>query len=197
MIHSLFFKIINKLIYLYHQLEIRNEKHKLGYCGKRVKIEWPNRLNNKIFLYDDVYIYGGAKFIIANGGKFIMKHHAGASQGLTVVTGKHGLRIGRWFHDIMWTGELDEESTITVCEDARLGVNVTLLPNVTIGRGAQIGACSVVTKDIPPYAIAAGNPAKVIRFILSPEEIIEHEKNLYKESERLTLEYLYSIQKES
>lgn len=197
MIYSLIFKALNKLIFIFHQLEMKNEKHKLGHCGKRVKVEWPNRLNDKIFLYDDVYIYGGAKFIISNGGKFIMKHHAGASQGLTVVTGKHGSRIGQWFHDIMWTGELDEESTVTVCEDARLGVNVTLMPNVTIGRGAQIGACSVVTKSIPPYAIAAGIPAKVIRFILTPEEIIEHEKKLYKESERLTLEFLYSIQNES
>lgn len=192
---SLLFKIIDKIIYTYHRLVIKNEKHKLAFCGKRVKIEWPNRLNDKMYLYDDVYIYGGAKFIIAKGGKFIMKHHAGASQGLTVVTGKHGFIIGNWFHDIMWTGERDVESTVTVCEDARLGVNVTLMPNVTIGRGAQIGACSIVTKDIPPYAIAAGNPAKVIRFMLTPEEIIQHEQKLYDESERFTLDFLYSIQK--
>lgn len=71
--------------------------------------------------------------------------------------------------------------------NARLGANVTLLPGVTIGRGAQIGACSVVTKDIPPYAIAAGNPAKVIKFTFTPDEIIEHEKSLYSEDERITL----------
>lgn len=169
---------------------MKYEKSKLGYCGKRVKVEYPNTLNSRIYLYDDVSIYGGARFIISDkgeGGKFIMKRNSGASQGLTVITGKHGHKIGTPFHDTMWSGELDKETTITVCEDARLGANVTLLPGVTIGRGAQIGACSVVTKDIPPYAIAAGNPAKVIKFTFTPDEIIEHEKSLYSEDERITL----------
>lgn len=43
-----------------------------------------------------------------------------------------------------------------------LASRVTVLPGVTIGRGAVVGACSVVTKDIPPMCIAVGNPAKVI-----------------------------------
>lgn len=46
----------------------------------------------------------------------------------------------------MWTGELNTETTIMVEEDACIGANVTILPAVTIGRGAQIGACSVVTR---------------------------------------------------
>ena len=43
-----------------------------------------------------------------------------------------------------------------------LASRVTVLPGVTIGRGAVVGACSVVTKDIPPMCIVAGNPARVI-----------------------------------
>ncbi|WP_303642797.1 DapH/DapD/GlmU-related protein, partial [uncultured Duncaniella sp.] len=46
-----------------------------------------------------------------------------------------------------------------------IGDKATILPNVTLGKGCIIGANSVVTKDIPPYAIACGNPAKVIRYI--------------------------------
>lgn len=191
---KILFKIIYKLIYWKHRFQIKFEKSKLGYCGKNVKIEWPNSLNDKIFLEDDVYIYGGAKFIIGNNGKFIMKHHAGASQGLTVVTGKHGEKVGSWFHDTMWTGELDVESTVVVCEDARLGVNVTLMPNVTIGRGAQIGAGAIVTKDIPPYAVAVGNPARVIKFVFTPNQIIEHEKIMYSPKDRMDLEYIVKIQ---
>lgn len=181
------YRIISKLKHLYRCWVISQEKKKLGHCGQRVKVEWPNTLNEKIFLHDDVYIYGGAKFIIGHGGKFIMKHHAGASQGLTVITGKHGKRVGSWFHDIMWTGELDEESTVTVEEDVQIGANVTLMPGVTIGRGAQIGACSVVTKDIPPYAIAAGCPAKVIKFHFSTDQIIKHESILFSEEDRLAM----------
>ena len=51
-----------------------------------------------------------------------------------------------------------------------IGFGVAILKGVTIGEGSIIGSQSVVTKDIPPYSIAAGNPAKVIR-PLTPEEI--------------------------
>lgn len=44
-----------------------------------------------------------------------------------------------------------------------LGVNVTVLPGVTIGENCQIGAASVVTRDIPDYSVAYGNPARVVK----------------------------------
>jgi acetyltransferase-like isoleucine patch superfamily enzyme len=46
---------------------------------------------------------------------------------------------------------------------ARIGVNVTLLSHITIGEGALVGAGSVVTKDVPAFTVAYGNPAKPIR----------------------------------
>jgi maltose O-acetyltransferase len=51
---------------------------------------------------------------------------------------------------------------ILIEDDAWIGFNTTILKGVTIGQGAVIGACSVVTKDVPAYAIVAGNPARVI-----------------------------------
>ena len=44
-----------------------------------------------------------------------------------------------------------------------IGYGATILPNVTIGNGALVGARAVVTKDIPPLTVAVGNPAKIIR----------------------------------
>ncbi|KAK2834842.1 hypothetical protein FQN49_006859 [Arthroderma sp. PD_2] len=54
---------------------------------------------------------------------------------------------------------------IHIGEDCWIGGNVDILPGVSIGRGATIGAGSVVTKDVPPFHIAAGNPARIIRRI--------------------------------
>jgi len=48
-------------------------------------------------------------------------------------------------------------------DDADLGVGAIVLPGVRVGRGAQVGAGAVVTRDVPPYAVVAGNPARVLR----------------------------------
>ncbi len=53
---------------------------------------------------------------------------------------------------------------IVIGDDVWVGSNVVILPGVTIGDGAVIGAGSIVTKSIPPYAIAVGNPARVARY---------------------------------
>ena len=58
---------------------------------------------------------------------------------------------------------------IHICEGAWLGAGVSVMAGVTIGRYAVVGAASVVTKDIPDYAVAVGNPARVIRY-LDPEK---------------------------
>ncbi|KIW49126.1 hypothetical protein, variant [Exophiala xenobiotica] len=54
---------------------------------------------------------------------------------------------------------------INIGDDCWLGGNVIVLPGVTIGRGCTIGAGSVVTKDIPAFHVAAGNPARVLKKI--------------------------------
>lgn len=59
--------------------------------------------------------------------------------------------------------ELGKE--IHVEEDCWIGGNATVLPGVTIGRGSTVGAGSVVTKDVPPFHVVAGNPARIIRKI--------------------------------
>ncbi|MFW5879256.1 MAG: acyltransferase [bacterium] len=54
---------------------------------------------------------------------------------------------------------------ITVEEDAWIGTKSVIFPGVTIGKCSVVGAGSIVTKDIPPYSVAVGNPARVIKTI--------------------------------
>lgn len=61
---------------------------------------------------------------------------------------------------------------VIIGNDVWIGFRTTILSGVTIGDGAAIGACSIVTRDVPPYAIVVGNPAHIIRYRFD-EEIIK------------------------
>lgn len=66
--------------------------------------------------------------------------------------------------------DYDPASPLTVIgSDVWIGQGVLIKPGVTIGHGAVIGMGSVVTHDIPPYGVAAGNPARLIKMRFSPE----------------------------
>jgi acetyltransferase-like isoleucine patch superfamily enzyme len=57
-----------------------------------------------------------------------------------------------------------------VLRGATIGANATILPGVTIGESAMVAAGAVVTKDVPPRALVAGNPARVIRYLAGEEK---------------------------
>lgn len=59
--------------------------------------------------------------------------------------------------------EVVNTKPIKICKNAWIGMNAVILKGVTVGEGAIVGACSVVTKDVPAFAVVAGNPAKVIK----------------------------------
>lgn len=57
----------------------------------------------------------------------------------------------------------EEERPVTIEDDVWIGARATVLPGVTIGKGAIVGAAAVVTRDVPPYTIVGGNPARVLK----------------------------------
>jgi acetyltransferase-like isoleucine patch superfamily enzyme len=67
--------------------------------------------------------------------------------------------------------EFKEYEKITICHDVWIGARAIILDGVKIGNGAVIAANSVVTKDVMPYAIVGGTPAKLIKYRFSEEKI--------------------------
>jgi len=73
----------------------------------------------------------------------------------------------------------EDDLGVVIEDDVWVGGNATILHGVTIGRGSVIGGNAVVVKSIPPYSIAVGNPARVVRERFSAAQVIEHERALY------------------
>ncbi len=78
----------------------------------------------------------------------------------------------------IWDSGRGDKYRIIVEDDVWIGHGVIILSPATIGRGSIVAAGSVVTRDVPRYAIVGGTPAKVIRMRFTAEQIAEHERLL-------------------
>lgn len=148
-----------------------------------------------LFMEENTSIPGGA-MILNPRSKFIMKKGSFSSYNLCVCPGNHAVVKGVWKHDV--TDAMKDElypdhrydKDIIVEEDVWMGINVTLLNGAHIGRGCIVGAGCVVSGNTPPYSVVVGNPWRIVKFVFSPEEIVEHETKLYSEDKRIPLETL-------
>ncbi|MBP7764790.1 MAG: acyltransferase [Syntrophaceae bacterium] len=96
------------------------------------------------------------------GGKVILQEHSNVSSGAKILGGsnkKEGLSMSSASPSAL---QVVERKTTVLREYAFLGVNSVVMPGITIGTGAVIGAGAVVTKDVPDYEIWVGVPAKKI-----------------------------------
>lgn len=97
-------------------------------------------------------------YIECNGGVEIGRYfHCG--RGLTILSSNHDYKS----NDYIPYGHADIFKPVRIEDFVWCGINVLVLPGVTLGEGSIVGAGSVVTKDIPELAIVAGNPAKIIK----------------------------------
>jgi virginiamycin A acetyltransferase len=98
---------------------------------------------------------------VATGVKFIMNGAAHNIQGLS----SYPFRIfgGEWERNLPSEFSFPYRGDTVVGNDVWLGYDSLIMPGMKIGDGAIVASRSVVTKDVPPYAIVGGNPARVIR----------------------------------
>jgi len=127
----------------------------------------------KIHIGEGCYIGDGTRIWSSDsvhiGNRVYIAHNANIHD-----TNSHSIDAelrGQHFYAIMSTGHPRQNtfdikaSPVIIDDDVWIGFNTTILKGVHIGKGAVIGACSVVTKDVPPSVIVSGNPAKIIRSI--------------------------------
>lgn len=108
-------------------------------------------LANNVNIGKHVFINHGLT-MMARGGIDI-EDNVMIGPNVSLLTANHDLKD----HEIL------HYQKITIKKNAWIGANVTILPGVIVGENAVIGACSVVTKDVPDNAVVVGNPAKVVK----------------------------------
>ncbi|MGD0548583.1 MAG: acyltransferase [Terracidiphilus sp.] len=114
-----------------------------------------------------------AKSVIRIGNKVMF------GPQVTVVGGRHNTaEIGRFMTDVT-EKRPEDDLGVVIEDDVWVGTRAVILRGVTVGRGSIVAAGSVVTKNVPPYAIVAGCPARVIKFRWDVESLIRHEEMLY------------------
>lgn len=98
-----------------------------------------------------------------------------AEDVLFLLGGNHNIEtFSTYPFKVMLLGEEKEawsKGPIIVEDDVWIGTRVIILSGIRIGQGAIIGAGSVVTKDVPPYAIVGGDPARVIKYRFDEETV--------------------------
>lgn len=128
----------------------------LNHCGKNVNIEKGAQFSTQMSLGDNSgigvnatispYVTIGSNVMMGPECMIYTQNHSFANRQVPMIQQGHG-----------------EFKPVVIGNDVWIGGRVIILPGVHIGDGAVIGAGSVVTKDVPPYAIVGGNPAKVIK----------------------------------
>lgn len=165
------------LSYFYNPLALLRMKH----VGKRISIGKGLATNvpSSVFLGNDVSI-GRLSRLFCFGGDIVVQDGCQIGQFFTILSASN-VTIERDTLIASYVAICDENhgidpecgkpyksqplvrKPVRICENCWIGEKVVILPGVTIGKWSVIGSCSVVNKDIPPYSVAVGNPAKVIK----------------------------------
>lgn len=186
-------KFIKKL--LNHKIYYGSDR--IGHIGANVALPFDIRVSGgkNIWIDNKVNIGTGAVFM-ATGATITIKHNVVASHNLKIITGDHERRVGTFCNtitDATKNRNLGLDQPVIIESDVWIGINVTILKGVTIGRGTTVCAGAVVNKSMPPYCICGGVPAKFIKFYWTIEQILEHEAKLYPIEERFSRDYLVDL----
>lgn len=146
-----------------------------------------------IHMEENTVLRRGSTILNNHHEHLYIKKYTVISTNCTIVTNNHKSTVGIPQCLLGASHVNDVSRDLTIGEDVFVGTNVTIMSGGNIGRGCIIGACSLVTKPIPPYAIAVGSPARVVGVKFSIEQILKHEEVLYSPKERMSRQELEEL----
>lgn len=172
----------------FHTCNPKNYAH----CGRHVELHGPLYLDPKKVWLDDYVRLQPEVQIIAHNGTVRIGRYTAVSLGTLIVPGSHTPTVG--LPQFLSTTHInDKDGEIIIGEDCWIGAQSTILSHARIGRGCVVAAGAIVTKEVPPYAVVAGNPARIIASRFTIDQILAHEQALYPEEERMSREALTAL----
>lgn len=178
---------------VYDRILMYVSKRLFAHCGRNVIFHPSNSsfTYKNITIEENVFIGDNARFWCTRS-QIIIHHHVVFAPNVSIIAGNHSSHIiGKFITDYTDIDKCPEDDLpVEIDSDTWIGTNVTILNGVHISRGCIVAAGAVVTKDVPPYAVVGGVPAKVLKFRFNVEQIIAHEKVLYPENKRFSREDL-------
>ena len=129
----------------------------LGSCGERVVVNQPFRCDYgcNIHIGHDVVL--NFNITILDEADVRIGNHVLIGPNVSIYTACHPVDADSRRTLVQWA------KPVNIGDDVWIGGGATILPGVTVGKGAVVAAAAVVTKDVPPFALVAGNPARVIK----------------------------------
>lgn len=141
-------------------------------CGKNVIVGKNSSITYKnVSVGNHVSIGRNAEFL-STKAEILIGDHVMFGPHVFMITGNHRIDIRNRFMDEIKDDEKSPENdkNIVVEGDNWIGANAIILKGVTVGKGAVVAAGALVTKDVPPYSVVAGVPARVVKMRFSNDE---------------------------
>ena len=168
-------------LWAFNQLKPSQSKEKEAYmkevfaeCGGNCYIELPFHANwggSNVHFGD--WVYANFNLTIVDDGHVYVGDKVMFGPNVTIATANHPIEPGLRDRMLQYNKDVHIENNVWI------GANTVIVPGVTIGENAVIGAGSVVTKDIPANVVAVGNPCRVLR------EIGEHDREYFYKDEKI------------
>lgn len=163
--------------------EISNNCYLSGsYISKKVNLAegvkiYESRIQGNVSIGKFTSIWGPNTTIIANINNITIGNFCSIARNVSIQESNHNIANFSTYHinrNILQKEiekDLISKGSIQIGNDVWIGAGTVILSGVKIANGVVVGANSVVTKNIPSYAIAAGNPARIIRYRFSPTTV--------------------------
>ncbi len=152
------------------------KKRLLGNCGNRVFLRKGTNFTWKnVHIGNNVYVGSEALFMCTRAKTYIGDNVMFGPR-VVMITGGHRIDVvGRYMISITDKEKSPEDDRDIILEgDNWIGANATILRGVTLGKGSVVAAGAVVTKDVAPFTVVGGIPAKLIRKRFDDETLLRH-----------------------